>query len=150
MFIVRIMLVSTSLLLLANCASQIDPAKYALAERDTPARTTFNKRHFARTDIDYAGRTFRATSDVPKVDIGKSTVDNTGLSRVDVHEKRITRDAERSDTGIGSQTLPAAMTVGQSADSSSVPQNGAFLETLAKQDTENQILKRKTIICRGC
>jgi hypothetical protein len=158
-FIIRNSLVLLNLLLLANCAAQIDPAKYQLAERDTAerdtaVRTTFDKRHFAKRDIDYASGAVRSTSDVPKIDIGKSTMKSTvgdiGLSREDIHEKPITLDGEKSDAGYGSQTVPAAMRVGQPADSSSAPKNSAFLDTLVKEDKENQILKRKTIICRGC
>jgi hypothetical protein len=148
LFIVR-RFVLVTLLLLANCAAQFDPAKYALADRDTAVRTTFNKRHFAKMHGDYDGRAVRATSDVPKVDIGKSPADDVGRSRVDIREKRITR-AEKSDVGFGGQTVPAALRVGQSAESSSAPKDGSFLETLAKDDKENQLLKRKTNICRGC
>ena len=42
------------------------------------------------------------------------------------------------------------MTVGQSANSHAAAKNDKFLETISNEDRENQILKRKTIICRGC
>jgi hypothetical protein len=148
MLVARIIFVALSLLLLANCARQIDPAKYALAERDTPVHSTSNKRHFANPDTDYDGIAFRAVADVPKVDIGKPTGGDIRLSRKDIHEKRI--DAEKSDAGIGSHTVGAAVTVVQPANTSSRAKNAKFLETLAKDDEENQLLQLKTNICRGC
>jgi hypothetical protein len=147
----RIMFVPLSLLMLANCARQLDPAQYALAERDTSARHIIsNNRQLAKMDGDYERLTRNAMRDVPTVDVGKPIAD-IGLSRKNSPEERIIRDAEKSDAGFGSQTIPAAMTVRHSPDySSSAPKNGAFLDMLAKEDKENQILERKTIICRGC
>ena len=130
-----------TLLLLANCAAQPDPAKYALAKRDTAVRTSFDKRHLAKRH----GGVFRAGSDSPKIDIGKSGPD----AATPPHESRIIRDAEKNDKGFGSQTIPASMTVGRSTYSSPTPKDGSFLEGV-KDDKENQLLKQKTNICRGC
>jgi hypothetical protein len=84
------------------------------------------------------------------VDIGKPTVSDVGLSREDIHKERMTRDAEKSDAGIG--TVRAAMTVVQPPDSLSSlsAKNSRFLETSAIEDNENRAPKLKTIICRGC
>jgi hypothetical protein len=148
-FIVRTAFVLLTLLLLANCAAQIDPAKYALAEGDKPVRATYSQRHFAKTDIDYDGRISRATPDVSKVDIGKPTAGDVGLSRKDLHQEPIIPGAEETDAGFGRHTVRAAMRSVQPKDSSPAA-NSRFLETLAKDDRENQLLKLKTNICRGC
>jgi len=144
--IVRIAFVPLTLLLLANCAGQPDPAKYALAKRDTAVRTSFDKRHLAKRD----GGIFRATSDVPKIGIGKSGRDAVVTpSRVHTHEIRETRDAEKDGKGFGNQTIPASMTVDRSTSPYPAPKDGSFLEGV-KDDKENQLLKLKTNICRGC
>jgi hypothetical protein len=133
----RIMFVPLSLLTLANCARQLDPANYALA-KNAPARyVSLNERQIAKMDANYDGTTRRVMRDVPTVDVGKPTVD-TELSR------------DTPETGIGRQAVPVAMTAVPPAASFSRAQNAKFLETLAKDDQENQLLKRKTNICRGC
>ena len=146
----RIIFVPLSLLMLANCAGQVDPAQYGLAGRDTPAqRIISNNRQLAKMDRDYDRLTRNAMRDVPTVDVGKSIAD-IGPSLKDAPEERIIRDAEKSDAGIRGHIVRAAMTVVQPADPSSPAKNSKFLETLAKDDKENQLLKQKTIICRGC
>jgi hypothetical protein len=146
----RIIFVPLSLLMLANCAGQVDPAKYALAERDTSAqRIISNNRQLAKMDDDYDRLTRNAMRDVPTVDVGKPIAD-IGFSRKNTPEERIIRDAEKSDDGIRGHIVRAAVTDVQPADSSSSAKNAKFLETLANDDKENQLLKRKTNICRGC
>ena len=134
----RIAFVLLNLLLLANCAGQPDPAKYALAKRDTAVRTSFDKRHVAKRDR----AIFRASSDVPKIDIGKSGRDAPSPSRVHTDENRETRDAEKDGKGFGSQMVPASMTVDRSTYSYPAPKDGSFLEGV-KDDKENQLLKLK-------
>jgi hypothetical protein len=143
----RIIFVPLSLLMLANCAGQVDPAKYALAERDSSAQPIIsNNRQLAKMDGDYDRLTRNAMRDVPTVDVGKPIAD---ISRKNIPEERIIRDAEKSDDGIRGHIVRAAVTDVQPAASSRA-QNAKFLETLANDDKENQILKRKTNICRGC
>ena len=148
MLVARIMFALLSLLMLANCAGQVDSAKSAPAERDTHAQRIFShKRQIAKMRGDYHGTARNVMRDDPIVDVGKPIVGGIGLSRKDAPEERTNRD---TDTGIDRHAVPAAMTVVQPANSSSPAKNAKFLETLAKDDKENQLLKRKTNICRGC
>jgi hypothetical protein len=148
----RIIFLALSLLVLGNCAGPIDLSKYALQERDGPYYKTSNKYHFAKSDTDYdGGIALRSTSEVPKVDIGRSSAGDTRLSRTDIPQDYTSsvREAEKSDAGT-THTVRPALTVDQPAGSSWRDQDPKFLETLANDDKENQILKSKTIICRGC
>ena len=146
----RVAFVLLTVLLLANCAAQPDMAKYALAKRDTAARTSLDKRRLAKRDTDYDGGISIATSDVPKIDIGKSDRDGAGPpARLHAYESRITRGADKVVKGFDSQTVRASMTVGQSTYSYPAPKDGSFLEGV-RDDKENQLLKLKTNICRGC
>ena len=140
------MFVSLSLLVLANCARQIDPAQNALAERDISAQHISNNRQLGKMDGDYDRLTSNAMRYVPKVDVGTPTAD-IGLSRKNTTEERIIRDAEKDSKGFGSQTVPASMTIGRF--SYPAPKDSSFLEGV-KDDKENQLLKVKTNICRGC
>jgi hypothetical protein len=124
----RIVFVPLSLLVLCNCSVPIDLSKYALQERDAPHHKTSNNFHFAKT---------------PKVDIRK-------FSRRYIPKDHVVRDVEKSDIGMDMHTVRAAMTVVHPAGSSWRDQDPKFLENSAKEDKENQMLKSKTIICRGC
>ena len=69
MSILRISLVFSASLLLADCSSPTAITTYSLAERGTPAMTTNGKRH-SRTDVDYDGTIKIAFKrDHPTVDI---------------------------------------------------------------------------------
>lgn len=55
----------------------------------------------------------RRGSEVPKQNIGKATSADIGLSRKDIHEARLIRDAEVSDPGIVKRTLDEAIEAGE-------------------------------------
>jgi hypothetical protein len=142
----RIIFLPLSLLVLGNCAGPVDLTKYALNEHDGTYYKTSNKYHFAKTDTDYDGTVaFRSTSDVPKLDIGKSSVSDVRLSRTDVPQ-----DYTSSVRQAPEHTVRAALTVVPPTGLSQRDQDPKFLETLAKEDKENQLLAQRTIICRGC
>jgi hypothetical protein len=159
--VARIVFVLLCALLIANCAGQVDLAKYALAEQNFPKHLTSTKRQFAKTGAEYDAAQERneiapheeilsSGPDVPKQNIGRPTAGDIGLSRKDIHEARIVRDAEKSDPGIVRRTVGAAIAVVQPAGSSPEVGPSRFLETLAREDKENRDLKLKTVICRGC
>lgn len=60
------------------------------------------------------------------------------------------RESENSNAEMLPQPVPASIKAPSPDEASSPAANSRFLELLSDQDTENQELKRKTLICRGC
>jgi hypothetical protein len=134
--------------LLANCAGQVDLTKYALVKQDGVLRTG----QMASTDAAHDGtppRTVAAGS--PASYVGRATENDFDYLQNDLDDARGATDSDGASTHVRRHTMRAAMTVAEPATSStpSAPPS-KFLETLAEDDTENRILKSKTIICRGC
>jgi hypothetical protein len=143
-FFARILLFLSFAALLVNCAGQVNLAKYALAEQNFSGQ---GERKFRKPSTEY-----RAARE-PKEIAGQGGAQNfnvpdRNLPIQDMHEARV--DAEKSDFGIVRRTVGTAIAGVQPARSLPTVAPSPFLETLAKEDKENQDLKKKTAICRGC
>lgn len=62
-----------------------------------------------RGEVAATGDTLRQGSGVPEQNAGKATAADLGLSRKDIHEARIIRDAEEADPGIVKRTIEDAI-----------------------------------------
>ena len=75
---------------------------------------------------------------------GKATAADVGLSRKEIHEARIVRDAEKTDPGIVRRTVDAAITAGEEPTKAKVRR--AVLETVRPQSAARPS-DRKAAIC---
>lgn len=66
-----------------------------------------------RGEVAESGDTLKRGPGVPEQNAGKSTAADLGLSRKDIHEARLIRDAEKSDPGIVSRTVNEAVEAGE-------------------------------------
>lgn len=66
-----------------------------------------------RGEVANSGDTLKRGPGVPEQNAGKATAADLGLSRKDIHEARIIRDAERADPGIVSRTVSEAIGAGE-------------------------------------
>lgn len=148
----RVYLGLSALLLLVNCSNQTAFSSNPAPKRGFLDTAGAGTRHFSRADTNDDG-TIRVTSrrvrepEYPTVDVGHNSagsVDTPGQSDLSiVAEKKATRQSdERSANGF--------IAVSHSVNPPQSSQDSKFLENMAKDDRENQTLKLKTIICRGC
>ena len=157
MSVVRIMFLFC-LAVLTSCTGQ-DLAKYALPENNFPKHI---ERQYINSSAGYdtarvhkverkqivAGvdaRNFNIP--VQKIESPVQTVD---VSRKDVHEASIISGAEKADPGTVRRMVGAVTTANPTADSSHAIALSPFLDRLVAEDKEDQDLRKKTIICRGC
>jgi hypothetical protein len=142
----RIVLLLLFALLVTNCTGQVDLAKYRLAEPKQKVGNLPTSRSMSVKNVDYYGSIpVRVTRHVPTVNIGKSKVGDIGLARKeDDPNERVVRAAEKSDSGV-LRVRTTAMTTGQATNTPL-----SYVEKRAKDDEENQLLRQKTVICRGC
>jgi hypothetical protein len=66
-----------------------------------------------RGEVARHGETLRNGADVPERNVGKATAADIGLSRKDIHEARIIRDAERENPGVIRGALDEALAAGE-------------------------------------
>lgn len=143
MFIVRGIAVM-SLLFLQNCAKNMELGPDGLGSAQTLSASQYRLLASAvpnhpRTIGDFPGH-------IPKKDAQPSSFDEKS------HLVRLQdrRDSENSNAEMLPQPVRASMGVSSPDDALPPGSNSKFLELLGEEDSENQILKRKTVICRGC
>ena len=122
--VLRFLLVPAIAFLVANCASQIDAANYAFSPRDTDIRASLNKRHPAPAKTANGGK-LPSKKAVPRTEVVKAGVGTIG-------------------TGTGSDT------VAQPPNAATPVNPKLYLDKSVAEDKEYNILKAKTVICRGC
>ncbi len=144
MFIVRALAIM-SLLLLQNCAKNMELGRDGLGN-SAQTLSASQYRLLASTVPNYHGLIGGFPSHVPKKVARPSSFDEKN-HLVGLQDRR---DSENSNAQMLPQPALISMR-GPSPDDTLPPgSNSKFLELLGEQDTENQMLKRKTLICRGC
>lgn len=91
------------------------------AQADASAIEALAKRRIAdeydaaqeRGEVARHGETLRSGPDVPKQNFGKATAADIGLSRKEIHEARIIRDAEDAEPGAIRRALDEALDAGE-------------------------------------
>ena len=151
MSIVHVAFVFLALLLLASCSNLATPAIYPVVQGDNPAAqgdsAAKGSRHFPSADIDYDGTVgFAAPRDPQTVDIGRHL---NGSSPQETRSASLIQ-SKRSYIAIDQPVSDVRIPVADSSLGPRPMRDSRFLERLAKDDDENLILKRKTVICRGC
>jgi hypothetical protein len=143
---------------LTNCAGQ-DLTKYALAENSFPKHI---ERQYINSSAGYASAQVRKVGHketVTRVAARKfnapdqktePSAETAGVSRKDIDEAGIIRGTEKSDPvtvrhAIGDVTAAIPATLPSHAIAVS-----PYLDRLVAEDKEDQDLRKKTIICRGC
>lgn len=84
-----------------------------------------------RNEVAKSGDTLRSGPGVPDQNAGKATAADIGVSRKEIHEARIIRDAEVADPGIVRRTVDAAIAAGEEPSKAKVRR--AVLETARPQ-----------------
>ena len=152
MSIVHVAFVFLALLLLANCSNlATTPATYPVVQGDNRAAQGDNpakgSHHFSRADVDYDGTVgIAAPRDIRTVDIGR----HLGGSSPQETRSASLIPSKRSYIDIDQPVSDALVPVAHSSLGPRPVQDSRFLEKLAKDDDENLLLKRRTVICRGC
>jgi hypothetical protein len=68
---------------------------------------------------------------------GKATAEEIGLSRKDIHEARIIRDAEKADPGITRRTLDAQLAAGEEPTKGRSVSRGCVVTTVCRLGRSN-------------
>jgi hypothetical protein len=142
-FIVRGIAVM-SLLFLQNCAKNMELGPDGLGGAQTLSASQYSL--LASAAPNYHGTIGGFPRHIPKKDAQPSSFD--GKSHLVRLQDR--RDSENSNAEMLPQPVHASMGVPPPDDALPPGSNSKFLELLGEEDTENQMLKRKTMICRGC
>jgi hypothetical protein len=133
-----------SLLFLQNCAKNMELGPDGLGN-SAQALSASQYRLLANSIPGY-----HTTSGIPrttsKKDVRPSSVDEKR------HFVRLKDrpDTENSNAELLPELVHASIRVPSPDDTLPGGNNLKFLELLGEQDTENQMLRRKTLICRGC
>lgn len=147
MFVTRVGLAISAAFLVAGCSNQANVKTYSVAESREPAVPSAR---LSRTGTDYrpavrvAARRERSMIDVERPVVG-------GLSP-SVSQPITVRESAgaKMEQSVQAPITPVSHATTRDPQSQRVVQQSNFLEGLAKDDIENQLLKRKTTICRGC
>lgn len=140
----RVGMVLSAALFLANCSNQAAVNTYHVAESEKPVTSVL---HLSRQNKARVGTTWK---DHSAVNIDKPGARVLEVPSLDSQTTAVRAAAAKKTGGYTSAPiLPISHPV-QDSESHHVAQGSNFLEGLAKDDLENQLLKRKTIICRGC
>ena len=146
MFVARVGLCIIGAFFVASCGNQAAVKTHPVAELRKPAVPVAR---LSKIGADYrpavmvAARRERSMIDVEKP-IEAGLLPSASQSTL-VREKAKPQDEEAVQASITSVSRST-----QDPLSQRIVQDAKFLEGLAKDDTENQLLQRKTIICRGC
>ena len=145
MFLVRVIAVM-SLLFLQNCAKNMELGADGLGNRSGQMLSVSQYRHLANAahnSPDYVGLIpYRS----PEESARPTSFDEKS------HFVRLgdKRESENSNAEMLPQPVDASVSAPSPDDALPPATNSKFLELLSDQDSENQVLNRKTLICRGC
>lgn len=128
---------SVLLLLLANCAGQPDLSQYALADHSAAQGFTLP----AKTQVQLSARTHLAKRHTPKPTVPVQSADLTSsvVPLRSPSSEELSRPSPSVES-VGSSIAPTPVSMAPLS----------YVEQLAKDDKEDQLLAVKTKICRGC
>ena len=138
MLIARLLFVCSSLLLLANCAGQPDLSQYALTGPRAAPDFAPNERS-PKTLAQLSDRPHLAKRHTPKPTAAVETADLTS-SVTPLRSPPAVESLRPSVELVRSSVAPTAVSMAPLS----------YVEQLAKDDKEDQLLAVKTKICRGC
>ena len=138
MLVARLLFVCSSLLLLANCAGQPDLSQYALANPQAALDLTPGQRS-PKTLAQLSTRPHLAKRHTPKPTVQVQSADLTS-SVAPLRSSPVVESSRPSVEPVRSSIAPTPV--------SKAPLS--YVEQLAKDDKEDQLLAVKTKICRGC
>jgi len=145
-FFVRVIAVM-SLLCLQNCAQNMDLGADGLDNRGGQMASVRQYRHLAKAAHNYAAPDYdglipyRSAEERARPVLTKKVISSGPGDK---------RESENSNAEMLPEPVRASMGAPSLEDALPPPTNSKFLEQLSDQDSENQTLKRKTLICRGC
>jgi len=133
------------LLFLQNCAKNMELGADGLGNRGSQMLSS-QYRLQANAAPDHYG----TISDSPRENRRKEARPINFDKKSHLVRLRDRRESENSNAEMVSQPVDSLVGAPSPNDASPAVSNPNFLELSADQDTENQMLKRKTVICRGC
>lgn len=142
MFVTRVGLAISAAFLVAGCSNQANVKTYSVAESRESAIPSVR-----RTGTDYRPAVrVAARRERSMIDVERPVV---GVLSPSVSQPPMVRESAGAKPIQAPPIVPVSHAT-RDPQSQRVVQQSNFLEGLAKDDIENQLLKRKTTICRGC